>query len=210
MNLRNLGLSAAIVITSFSAFSSSGECATTRIWRGQSTHALPRTTEGVHTSPAREQYLQLRKAYQLSKIFPKSKQTGDVPEFEIVAAEGVSAEYSLPAWNVYETPKVKISGIGPSGLLAATAILPVSGHAGRQNAIQWSSVDTYNVFMTDSAGNRRDLVRNGRSLKAVTFQDLEIQLEAGRTVKIFYERSGSGGVGGFSSGRTVELTWDGT
>lgn len=105
-------------------------------------------------------------------------------------------------------PKVKVSGLGSSGKLPLTLILPVSGHTGAANARKWAKSDTYSIVMT-SASNNKDIVNDAKSLGVITLQEIIVPLKKNEVVTIMYDRSGSAGPGGFSEGRYLEIIWDG-
>jgi hypothetical protein len=105
-------------------------------------------------------------------------------------------------------PKIKVSGLGSSGKLPLTLLLPVSGHTGAANARKWAKSDTYDIVMNSSSGSTH-LASNKKSLGVVTVQEIIVSLKKNETVTIMYDRSGSAGPGGFSEGRYLEIVWDG-
>jgi hypothetical protein len=106
-------------------------------------------------------------------------------------------------------PKIKVSGLGSSGQLPITLLLPVSGHTGAANARKWAKTDTYSI-LARSASGQTPLVDKKASLGVVTIQELIVPLKKNESLTIVYDRSGSAGPGGFPEGRYLEIVWDGT
>lgn len=174
--------------------------------RSASTHTMSGATN-VKTSPARETEIARLEKNMLDEIYARGKFKGASPEtppMELVPEEGVKASYTDRYDGGHpEITHIKVSGIGPSGILKATMVLPVSGHTGVANAEAWAKTDTYTLLIGTKA-----IVKNVKSLDLVTKHEVEIPLKIGSN-EVFYERSGSGGVGGYPEGRTIVVEWDG-
>ena len=102
------------------------------------------------------------------------------------------------------TPKYKVDA--PGGNITLAALLPVSGHVGQANAANYAKTNNYNVevHLADGTVQRTKVKSTG----FVTPTELNIQLKKG-TNYVRMWADGSGGVGGFKSGREVELDYDG-
>lgn len=160
------------------------------------------------TTPARENLIKARVQSMINYIWVD----GDIPDMEFVPEEGVTSESLRAAnYNTGAIPQVMISGVGPSGKLRMTLLLPVSGHNGWSNAARWSKTDTYKVwFQGAGASQPTAIITGAKSLDFITTHEVEIQLDPNQVVRVLYARDGSAGVGGFASGRTIEFKWDGT
>jgi len=176
-------------------------------WRATNTHAYPDGSFSL-TSSARESRIQSQvQAMQAEILYPPDPET---PYLEFFSEEGVQQVQTEQA--VYQTGKLyryNISGLGPSGVLKGTLLLPVSGHTGIPNATKWKDTDTYTIKRTAAGEVTTDIILDAKSLDFITAQEIEISLIAGKPVRIEYHRSGSGGPGGYFEGRTMEFTWDG-
>jgi hypothetical protein len=132
------------------------------------------------------------------------------PPFELVADGGANLRtrrYGSYHDNI--VPQVEASGVGPSATLSATVLAPVSGHVGAESARQWAKTDTFSIYVQHGNGPRTTLASNVRSTDLVTSHDIKVPLKKGEITKVFYDRSGSAGVAGFPSGRTIEIVWNG-
>lgn len=178
-------------------------------WRQAFTHA---NSQGEYspTSAKREKILEARRQYMEEYIFGKT----DTPELEFVSEEG--AKVTIVRDNISpegrdQTAQIKISGIGKSGILKGSLLLPVSGHCGVASAQQWAKTDTYDVYMWDKSDRKTsDVAKGAKSLDLITIHEVEVPLVKGEWVKIVYHRGGSGGPGGYYTGRVFEFMWDGT
>ena len=175
--------------------------------RASATHALA-SGEIVNTSDAREVELKRLENNMLDEIYARgkfAKAHSDTPPMELVPEDGVKATYvDRYDGGDPEITHVKVSGLGSKGVLRATMLMPVSGHTGVKNAEAWAKTDTYSILQGQTA-----IAKNVKSLDLVTKHEIEITLKKGAN-EIFYERSGSGGVGGYAEGRTIVVDWDGT
>lgn len=172
-------------------------------WRHAITHALD-SGSFVSTSIEREARMRLLHVYQEDWI----KLQKDTPEFRWVSAPGVQEDWIVKPGGE-NIPQVVISGLGDSGQLRGTIMLPVSGHTGIKNARQWATTDRYTLYL-ESELETTTLVLNARSLDLITFHEIEFQPPAKRIARITYHRSGSLGPSGYLEGRILELIWDGT
>lgn len=93
------------------------------------------------------------------------------------------------------------------GSFPVTALLPVSGHVGQAEAARYARSNVYNVEIEYADGTTETLRVN--STGYVTEKLLDLRLQKGTNYVRFYPE-GSGGVGGFRSGREIELVYDGT
>jgi hypothetical protein len=162
------------------------------------------------SSPVREQAIAARLDLMNQEIFGIGKfDHPDIPSIEIFPADGIQVK-QLVATNGTEIPRMEVSGIGPSGVMKATLLLPVSGHTGVENAKKWALTDTYHVNRDDSQNPTQTLlIPESKSLGSVTSHEVEIPLLKSGITRIYYYRSGSGGPGGFPSGRIYEILWNG-
>jgi hypothetical protein len=199
--------------------------ATAHAWRLRTTN-LTKNGEAVPTSTAREAWL--KSAQTAMEKFMTDEI--DTPEMVFAVAEGITSvaprvavdnklantiplNYTTNAadqgFHYDVVPRIKVSGLGPSGMLMGTLLLPVSGHTGLADAKKWSKTDTYTIYLEDSRGKKTALVTNARSLDYTTSQEIKAQLKVGEIAKLTYYRSGSGGPAGYSDGRVIEIEWDG-
>jgi hypothetical protein len=138
------------------------------------------------------------------------------PAYLITPATGVKLK-QLVVGQGYQTRTVdrfQVSGLGKSGTLSLTALLPVSAHTTLADARSWAKSDTYYLYATVGDKNsyysgKRFFELSDKSKDLVTLQELSIKLPANKLVTLFYYRSGSAGVGGYIEGRAIELIWDG-
>ena len=79
-----------------------------------------------------------------------------------------------------------------------------------QNAEKWATTDTFTISYQHENSPKQTAAKDVSSTNLVTASDVSIPLKKGEITKIFYERSGSLGVAGFASGRTIEVVWDGS
>jgi hypothetical protein len=149
---------------------------------------------------------------------------GDTPPIEFFVADGVTYQYVKHSQGTGGiVTRIAVSGLGASGVVKGTLLVPVSGHTGAVDAKNWSKTDTYTIrtdVSTDANGSSWTgshygdsatvLVQDAKSLDLITAQELEVSLVKGRIVRLIYFRSGSGGPAGYYEGRVLELVWDGT
>lgn len=174
-------------------------------WRSAQTHTTENHSAG--TSAEREAKIRERKAFMEDYIL----NVGDTPEMEFLGAEGTSVKLVRPFDDGGTIAYIEVSGLGASGILSGTFLLPVSGHVGKKEALSWAKTDTYSLYVEDAGGTRlATLVADAKSLGLVTAQEAAIPLQANQLLKVTYYRSGSGGPRGYPSGRILEIKWDGT
>ncbi|MES2963197.1 MAG: hypothetical protein V4760_04845 [Bdellovibrionota bacterium] len=194
-------------------------------WRAALTNAQI-TGNVAPTSQAREEFINRAMGSQLT--FLNSHR--DTPEMVFVQAEGV--QVSVPSKEALtdatmiplayiagaakqtkhydEIPRLHVTGLGPTGVLKGTLLLPVSGHTGLDNANKWAKTDLYKVVIADAQGRETGkIVVNAPSKGVITIQELEVQMVPGQAIQIQYARNGSLGVGGYAEGRVYEIVWDG-
>ena len=191
-------------------------------WRAAKTQGA--TSKPVKTSVEREEWLQQSQKAMLDFLYKEE----DTPEMVFAQEAGVTAtapavsttnslKNTIPlnftadgkaqGFHYDRVPRIDVTGLGSSGVLRGTLLLPVSGHTGIPNAESWSKTDTYEVrLMVDRV---ETTIARGPSLGMVTAQDIEIQMVPGKVYSVLYYRSGSGGPGGYSDGRTYDIVWDG-
>jgi hypothetical protein len=178
-------------------------------WRQAFTHA---NSQGEYsaTSDKREKLLEKRRAYMEKYIFDKT----DTPEMEFVSEEGVKVTVireNISPQGHDQTAQIKVGGIGAAGILKGSLLLPVSGHCGIASAKQWSKTDLYDVQAWDENDRKTGMLATGaKSLDLITIHEVELPLVKGKFVKMAYYRGGSGGPGGYYTGRVIEVMWDGT
>jgi hypothetical protein len=189
-----------------------GKLATAAAWRKAHTHSDP-AGGASKTDAARE--TKIKQVAQGMEGFILGHH--DVPEMELIPEAGSPAKL-VNDWHMNDrkNARFEFSGVGKAPVFKGTLLLPVSGHVGGSdaqkaaNARKFSKTDTYQIELEDGDGHRSWLVPTTKSLDLVTMQDVSVTLKKGRTMKLLYHRSGSGGPGGFPTGRTIELYWDGT
>jgi len=104
------------------------------------------------------------------------------------------------------TARFQVSGLA-GGSFPVTALFPVSGHVGQAEAATYARTNVYNVEVEYADGTTETMRVN--STGYVTEHALDLKLKKGTNYVRFYAE-GSGGVGGFRSGREIELEYDGT
>jgi hypothetical protein len=104
------------------------------------------------------------------------------------------------------TARFEVGGLR-GGSFPVTALLPVSGHVGQAEAARGARTNVYSVEIEYADGTRETMRVNATGL--VTDALLDLKLEKG-TNYVRFHPEGSGGVGGFRSGREIELAYDGT
>lgn len=197
----------------------------TGAWRANITNAQT-AGEVAPTSVAREEYINKAAGSQLT--FMNSHE--DTPEMVLVQAEGVRVSVATkeayeditPIPLAYqpgaakqtkhfeEVPRLEVTGLGPSGILKGTLLLPVSAHNGLVNANNWAKVDLYKVVIADAQGRQTGkIVIDAPSRGPITIQEFAVQMVPGQVIQIQYARNGSAGVAGYAEGRVYELVWDG-
>jgi hypothetical protein len=102
------------------------------------------------------------------------------------------------------TARWSVSRLGAAGKLSMTALLPVSGHTGE--AAEFARTNVYEVEIEYADGTT--VTKVVKSTGLVTELPLELELKPG-TNFVRFAAKGSAGVGGFQSGREIELVWDG-
>ncbi len=103
------------------------------------------------------------------------------------------------------TARFEVSGLA-GGSFPVTALLPVSGHVGQAEAARYARTNVYSVEIEYADGTSETMRVNATGY--VTEKLLDLKLKKGTNYVRFYPE-GSGGVGGFRSGREIELEWDG-
>lgn len=103
------------------------------------------------------------------------------------------------------TARFAVSGLA-GGSFPVTALLPVSGHVGQAEAARYARTNVYSVEIEYADGTSETLRVNSTGL--VTEKLLDLKLKKG-TNYVRFHPEGSGGVGGFRSGREIELEYDG-
>ncbi len=104
------------------------------------------------------------------------------------------------------TARFEVSGLGSGGAFPVTALLPVSGHVGQAEAARYARTNVYSVEVEYADGTSETMRVNATGY--VTEKLLDLKLKKGTNYVRFYPE-GSGGVGGFRSGREIELEYDG-
>ena len=190
------------------------------VWRATSTNADPIDSSVAATSSSREAKIQKLEKWQITMINGTMLGHADTPPMYFVPADGQNAVELVHSGGLHGVfTHFHVTGIGPSGILKGTLLLPVSGHLGFPQAQIWAKQDKYNITSQVGAGPQGDqfgsynggtvLVANGQSLDLITKQEVSIQLVAGQQVRVLYFRQGSGGPGGYPEGRVMIFTWDG-
>lgn len=143
---------------------------------------------------------------------------GDIPAIDLVPAQGTSCVTPLQNhFNNndgldYEGPAgYKITAMPKDKTFDFTLLVPVSGHCGAANAKAWAGLDpariaetnTFNVRITLPDGSKQTL-SNLEVDGYVTGVNLSVPLSAGK-ITVEYWPDGSGGVGGYPEGRTLEI-----
>ena len=171
-------------------------------WRSGRTHQTE-DKQVFATNAKREAEIKAEEEYQLDWI--KAKKS--TPEMLFIEIPGTEINYVIPKKKdkipVYEVSGAKVA----DGKLKGTLLLPVSGHAGSENADKWRTTDTYDLYIKDAAGKQTFLAKGAKSLDYVTHHELEVPLKKGEKVSLYYSRSGSGGPGGYPEGRTIDIIW---
>jgi len=103
------------------------------------------------------------------------------------------------------TARFEVTGLRGASF-PVTALLPVSGHVGQAEAARYARSNVYNVEVEYADGTTETMRVN--STGYVTEKQLDLKLKKGTNFVRFYPE-GSGGVGGFRSGREIELEYDG-
>jgi hypothetical protein len=92
----------------------------------------------------------------------------------------------------------------PAGAsLDLLSLLPVSGHVGLANATNYARTNQYNLVVVEPGGQQTALPKVPTT-GFVTQKDLSLSLKPGMTRLLFWP-DGSGGVGGYPQGRTIDL-----
>ncbi len=133
----------------------------------------------------------------------------DTPEMEFVhLTDGAAfAQTQTPDYDRGRPAKYVVTGLAATGKLDLVTLLPVSGHNGWADAQQYAKANRYNVVVTSADGRRTG--RAGIAAQGlITEHPVALELKRGTTVIEFWA-DGSGGVGGYVSGRRIELTWNG-
>lgn len=195
-------------------------------WRQDSTQ--PSQSGGVAVTTAeREAEIQKWEKHMYAEIAGIAPFThGDIPAMEFLPEAGVSQTYLVHSVGLNGlVTRMVLGNVGPSGKVKGTILLPVSGHVGFENAKVWRKTDTYTLkrdVSRDREGlqwndnhwgvspTEHELLTDIKSLDFVTKQELELQLEKDRVVRVLYYRGGSGGPSGYWEGRVMEFVWDGT
>ncbi len=195
-------------------------------WRKDTT-ITSQSGEVARTSVAREAEIVKRHEIMLDEILGRGR-SNDTPPMFLFAEEGVKANYlHITKGDTMFPTRIAISGIGPSGILKATVLLPASGHTGAANAYKYSKTDTYSMkedYSSDPEAKNwqslnstdgtevflKPLVTDVKSTDLIMKQELEIHMKKGVGTRIIYYRSGSTGPLGYYDGRIIEMTWDGT
>jgi hypothetical protein len=104
------------------------------------------------------------------------------------------------------TARFEVSGLA-GGSFPVTALLPVSGHVGQAEAARYARTNVYNLEIEYADGTSETMQVNATGF--VTEKALDLKLKKGTNYVRFWAE-GSAGVGGFRSGREIELEYDGT
>ncbi len=156
---------------------------------------------------------------------------GDTPEMVFVAQSGtkvqVDAKHQPDMTNPvavtyveggkdiphgHNVARIHVTGLGASGVLKGVALLPVSGHTGIANAKKWAKTDKYSLYLEKPNGKEDELVKDVLSLDLVTVQEISMTLVPGVNQLMYYRLGKGNGMGspdGYSSGRIIEIDWDG-
>lgn len=198
-------------------------------WR--STYTNSNQSGGVSaTNPAREKEILGKIDYLLEGILDEDA-TG---EMSIIPEAGVTKSILRPSgdYGSHVTEIMGVSGLGPSGILRATIVVPVSGHLGEKLAREWAAKDTYAIevrsktpiqsqlvktdapFIDRATGAKsgypsQALIHGALSQGLVTLQEVEIPLIPNQPVTVMYNRQGSAGPAGYPEGRIIDIVWDG-
>ncbi len=130
----------------------------------------------------------------------------DTPPMVLIPVAGTKITFTQK-WQEYSPMVAKVTGAS-DGVLRVTVLLPVSAHTGLADATRWAASDTYSLSIKYGNGAETTIVKDAKSLGMITTHEVEIPLKEGQPVTLFYYRSGSGGPGGYSGGRILEMTWD--
>ena len=103
------------------------------------------------------------------------------------------------------TARFEVTGLR-GGSFPVTALLPVSGHVGQAEAARYARTNVYSVEVEYADGTTETMRVN--STGYVTEKQLDLKLKKGTNYVRFFAE-GSAGVGGFRSGREIELEYDG-
>lgn len=145
---------------------------------------------------------------------------GDTPAIDLVPAAGTGLKALTNQISIgndlnFEGPcRYKVTAPPKDGILDVTLLCPVSGHCGLELANAWAGLDParlaetnhFYIRVTLPDGTSHQL--RGRATGYVTPVPLSIPLRGGQT-RIEYWPEGSGGVGGFASGRTITIDYSG-
>lgn len=177
-------------------------------WRSATTHANSLNIFSK-TSPAREQQIKdILKEMHTDYVGPHT----DTPMMYFVASDGVTVKRLAKATGLdtdSTIEKIQVGNLGPTGELAGTLMLPVSGHTGMANANKWAKTDLYTVRVKDKTGAEAPIA-HAKSLDLVTEHEVNFTLKKNEPVDMLYYRHGSGGPPGYPQGRTITVIWDGT
>jgi hypothetical protein len=103
------------------------------------------------------------------------------------------------------TARFEVTGL-QGGAFPVTALLPVSGHVGPAEAARYARTNVYSGEIEYADGTTETMRVNATGY--VTEKLLDLKLKKG-TNYVRFAPEGSGGVGGFRSGREIELEYDG-
>lgn len=195
-------------------------------WRKDAT-ITSQSGEIAPTSPAREARIQKQHEIMLDEVLGRGR-SNDTPPMFLIPAEGVKTSYlHITKGDTAFPGRIAVSGLGTSGILKGTVLLPVSGHTSVADAAKWSKTDVYSIkvdYSKDADGKSwenlgsmdgsepflKPLLTDIKSTDYIMSQEIEIPMKKGVGTRIIYYRSGSSGPLGYYDGRIVELLWDGT
>jgi hypothetical protein len=177
--------------------------------------------EPVKTSPQREQLIAKEHKAMVDEIMGPAR---DTPHLRFFAEEGLlQTETVASKYMSGKTPRIEVERV-QNDTLRATVILPVSGHAGTQNAIKWAKEDQFTLSVSYGEKGphthrieKRDLtilVDKFKSLDLMTVLEIEIPLRRDPSgdfvpVNLYYHRLGLdsylGAPEGYWEGRVLTI-----
>ncbi|MFN7453091.1 MAG: hypothetical protein ACK5RO_00375 [Pseudobdellovibrionaceae bacterium] len=175
----------------------------------------------VRSSPQREREMASEHKAMVDEIMGKDK---DTPHLRFFAEDGIlQTEIAASKYLSGMTPRVEVKGV-QGNTLRATVMLPVSGHAGTQNAIKWAKEDLFTVSVSYGEKGPRThqiqkkelalIVNKFKSLDLVTVLEIEIPLMRNTAgdllpVNLYYHRLGLdnylGAPEGYWEGRVLTI-----
>lgn len=165
--------------------------------------ALTNSGRGIRVKTTATREINIRKLQR--QMTQELIETINTPEMRLLPESGVQVTV-IQSFQNGKVPILGLSKIPASGRLGATLLLPVSGHCGLENAAAWAKTDTYKIYAKVADGPEL-LLASAKSRDIITFQEVSIPLQREKSTILTYHRSGSGGPGGYPSGRIIELKW---